>query len=44
MGWYFTNGSRHELIQELIKPRETEQASAQILAHSLRGNVLWWSA
>lgn len=41
MGWYFSHQSRSELIAELIAPRETERISAQIIAHALRGNVLW---
>jgi len=41
MGWYFSHQSRSELIAELTAPQETERASAKVIAHTLRGNVLW---
>ncbi|VFT14979.1 Uncharacterised protein [Pseudomonas aeruginosa] len=41
MGWYFSPQSRSELIAELIAPQETERASVKVIAHALRGNVLW---
>ncbi|MBN0182482.1 SAM-dependent DNA methyltransferase, partial [Pseudomonas aeruginosa] len=41
MGWYFSPQSRSELIAELIAPQETERVSAKVIAHALRGNVLW---
>ena len=41
MGWYFSPQSRYELIAELIAPQETERASVKVIAHALRGNVLW---
>ena len=41
MGWYFSRQSRHQLIQELIEPRDNEQLRAETVAHTLRGNVLW---
>ena len=41
MGWYFSNQSRSELIAELIATQETERASVKVIAHALRGNVLW---
>ncbi|RZN97945.1 hypothetical protein EVV10_22920, partial [Pseudomonas aeruginosa] len=41
MGWYFSHQSRSELIMELIAPHETERVSAKVIAHALRGNVLW---
>jgi hypothetical protein len=41
MGWYFSNQSRSELIRELIQVEETPHAHVQVLAHALRGNVLW---
>ncbi|HGE6810427.1 TPA: hypothetical protein ACGB9W_004752 [Pseudomonas aeruginosa] len=41
MGWLFSNQSRSELIAELIAPQETERASVKVIAHTLRGNVLW---
>ena len=41
MGWYFSPQSRSELIAELIAPQQTERVSAKVIAHALRGNVLW---
>ncbi|QDI03789.1 hypothetical protein E4A48_08820 [Xanthomonas cerealis pv. cerealis] len=41
MGWYFSSQSRSELIAELIAPQETEHVSVKVIAHVLRGNVLW---
>jgi len=41
MGWYFSKCSRSELIQELISPHDTERTSVKIIAHALRGDVLW---
>ena len=41
MGWFFSPQSRPELIAELIQPQETERASVKVIAHALRGNVLW---
>ncbi|WP_338807034.1 hypothetical protein V8U11_08215 [Pseudomonas chlororaphis] len=41
MGWLFSSWSRSELIADLVKPQETERASATVIAHALRGNVLW---
>ena len=41
MGWFFSPQSRSELIAELVEPQETERASAKVIAHTLRGNVLW---
>lgn len=41
MGWIFSRQSRSELIARLIEPQETERASAKVIAHALRGNVLW---
>ncbi|WP_372166042.1 hypothetical protein [Xanthomonas axonopodis] len=41
MGWYFSSQSRPELIAQLIAPQETERASVKVIAHALRGNVLW---
>ena len=41
MGWYFSPQSRTELIAELIAPQEAERASVKVIAHTLRGNVLW---
>ncbi|GAD24645.1 hypothetical protein [Acidovorax sp. MR-S7] len=41
MGWYFSSQPRSELIAELVAPQETERVSATVIAHTLRGNVLW---
>ncbi|MDR2452366.1 MAG: hypothetical protein LBE85_11505 [Candidatus Accumulibacter sp.] len=41
MGWLFSHQSRPALIAELIKPQESERASAKVIAHALRGKVLW---
>lgn len=41
MGWYFSSQSKAELIQELLKPSQTERASATVIAHALRGDALW---
>ncbi len=41
MGWFFSRQSRHDLIQELISPCDNEQLRAEVIAHTLRGNVLW---
>jgi hypothetical protein len=41
MGWYFSRQTRDQLIHELIRPHESEQARSEIIAHALRGNVLW---
>src|SRR3546814_11785038 len=41
MGWYFSPQWGSELIAELIAPQETERASVKVIAHALRGNVLW---
>jgi hypothetical protein len=41
MGWYFSNQTRSELIRELTQSNETERAYAEVIAHTLRGNVLW---
>ncbi|MDR2128031.1 MAG: hypothetical protein LBP52_03055 [Burkholderiaceae bacterium] len=41
MGWFFSSQSRSDLIHELIQPEETERASVKVIAHALRGNVLW---
>lgn len=41
MGWFFSPQSRSDLIAELIAPQETERASVTVIAHALRGNVLW---
>ncbi|WP_186207389.1 hypothetical protein [Burkholderia gladioli] len=41
MGWYFTQPSRRELIQQLIQPTNDGQVRSVVVAHTLRGNVLW---
>lgn len=41
MGWYFSRQTRDQLIRELIKPQESEHARSTVIAHALRGNVLW---
>lgn len=41
MGWSFSPQSRSELIAELIAPCENERVRREIIAHALRGNVLW---
>ncbi|QVX40765.1 hypothetical protein J4H89_23560 (plasmid) [Ralstonia solanacearum] len=41
MSWYFFAPSRSALIQELIKPWSTSRGACQVIAHTLRGNVLW---
>lgn len=39
MGWLYTQGqSRKELVDEIIKPYETEKYSQKVLAHCYRGN------
>lgn len=41
MGWLFTSLTRFELIQRLIQPGDYAHASTRVVAHTLRGNVLW---
>jgi len=41
MGWLFSSPTRSELIQALIRPTDTAQARVRVIAHTLRGNVLW---
>lgn len=41
MGWLFTSRTRSELIRDLIQPEEHERATVRVVAHTLRGNVLW---
>lgn len=41
MGWLFTSHTRFELIQRLIQPGDNAHASTRVVAHTLRGNVLW---
>ena len=41
MGWYFSRQTRDQLIRELTTPRKSEQIRSEVIAHTLRGNVLW---
>lgn len=41
MGWYFSRQTRDQLIRELTTPKASEQARSEVIAHALRGNVLW---
>ncbi|HEV2680823.1 hypothetical protein [Paraburkholderia aspalathi] len=41
MGWLFLRQSRHELIQQLIEPTDNGPLRSNVIAHALRGNVLW---
>lgn len=41
MGWCFSRQSRTQLIHELIQPQDGERALHEVIAHTLRGNVLW---
>lgn len=41
MGWYFSRQTRDQLIRELIQPHESDRARSEVIAHALRGNVLW---
>lgn len=41
MGWYFSRQTRDQLIRELIDPQESERARSEVIAHAVRGNVLW---
>jgi hypothetical protein len=41
MGWLFSSRTRSELILDLIQPEDRERASVRVIAHTLRGNVLW---
>ena len=41
MGWYFSRQTRAQLIRELTEPQESESTRSEVIAHALRGNVLW---
>ncbi|MGP3790508.1 hypothetical protein [Pseudomonas sp. B392_1p] len=41
MGWLFSSWSRSELIHHLIQPEDNPRVSTRVIAHALRGNVLW---
>ncbi len=42
MGWTFIRGAtRQDIIGELLQTSEDESGKSTVLAHCLRGNVLW---
>ncbi|MDG9757861.1 hypothetical protein N5E31_03670 [Pseudomonas chengduensis] len=41
MGWLYSSRSRSELIHHLIQAQDHPQTSIHVIAHALRGNVLW---
>lgn len=41
MGWLYSSRSRSELIHHLIQPEDNPHVSTRVIAHTLRGNVLW---
>lgn len=41
MGWLYSSRSRSELIHHLIQPEDNPNGSTRVIAHTLRGNVLW---
>ena len=41
MGWYFSRQTRAQLIEKLVQPLEGERARYEVIARSIRGNVLW---
>lgn len=41
MGWLFSSRTRSELIQDLTQSEDHAHASVRVVAHTLRGNVLW---
>jgi hypothetical protein len=42
MGWFLSASySRSELIATMIAPKEHDSMSEKVIAHALRGNVLW---
>jgi len=41
MGWLFYGKSKAELVADLIRSETTEAGSRKVLAHCVRGNVLW---
>ena len=41
MGWHFSRQTRDQLIRELTTAQESERARSEVIAHTLRGNVLW---
>ncbi|MDH0288675.1 hypothetical protein N7414_06085 [Pseudomonas sp. GD04087] len=41
MGWLFSSRTRAELIRVLTQPEDQARAHVRVIAHTLRGNVLW---
>ncbi|EOZ4878927.1 hypothetical protein ACQRQP_000005 [Pseudomonas aeruginosa] len=41
MGWLFSSRTRAELIRDLTQPEDQTRARIHVIAHTLRGNVLW---
>ncbi|EKQ6357295.1 hypothetical protein QOZ62_13270 [Pseudomonas aeruginosa] len=41
MGWLFSSRTRAELIRDLTQPEDHAHAYVRVIAHTLRGNVLW---
>lgn len=41
MGWLFSSRTRSELIRDLTQPEDHTHAHVRVIAHTLRGNVLW---
>ncbi|MBG7441587.1 hypothetical protein [Pseudomonas aeruginosa] len=41
MGWLFSSHTRAELIRVLTQPEDHAHAHVHVIAHALRGNVLW---
>ena len=41
MGWLFSSRTRSELIRDLTRPEDQARAHVRVIAHTLRGNVLW---
>ena len=41
MGWLFSSRTRSELIRDLTQPEDHAHAHVRVMAHTLRGNVLW---
>ncbi|MBB1606112.1 MULTISPECIES: hypothetical protein [unclassified Pseudomonas] len=41
MGWLFSSRTRAELIRDLTQPEDQARARVHVIAHTLRGNVLW---
>lgn len=41
MGWLYCAATRAELIEALIKPHDGKRYHTEVIAHAVRGNVLW---